>query len=63
MNGKTVRMSIKVATEQDASFEAFVKGTEERIPINGENIYPVKPQDNADEATLLVIPESVGKLK
>ena len=60
LNGKTVRMPIKVPTQEDVIFQAFVRETGEKITINGQDIFPVTPRDSGDEATILRVPELIG---
>ena len=60
LNGKTVRMPIKVPTQEDVIFQAFVRETGEKITINGQDIFPITPRDSGDEATILRVPELIG---
>jgi hypothetical protein len=60
INGNTVRMPIKVPTQQVVTFEAFVRGTEESITINNKGVFPIIPRDNPDEVTVLKLPELIG---
>lgn len=60
LNGKTVRMSIEVTTPQDVTFEAFVRETEEKITLNGQDEFPITPRDSKDEVTILRVPDLIG---
>ena len=60
LNDKTVRMPIKVPTQEDVIFEAFVRETGEKITINDQDIFPITPRDSGDEATILRVPELIG---
>jgi hypothetical protein len=60
INGKTVRMSIKVLTQEDITFEAFVRETGEKITINGQDVFTITPRDSAGESTVLRLPELIG---
>jgi len=60
INGQTVRLAVKVPTQQDVRFEAIVRETGERITINDRKIYFMTPRDDSTEATVLQIPESPG---
>ncbi|CAB4011013.1 Glyco X precursor, partial [Paramuricea clavata] len=60
INGKTVRMSIKVLTQQDVTFEAFVRETEENITINGQDMFTITPRDSPGEPIVLNLPELIA---
>ena len=60
VNGQTVRLTIKVPTQQDVTFEAFVKESGERISVNGKDAYSITPRENSKKATVLRIPEFSG---
>jgi hypothetical protein len=59
LNGKTVRMPIEVPSQQDVTFEAFVRDTGEKITINDEEIIRVTPSANPDEVNVLRLPELI----
>lgn len=60
LNGKTVRMSIELPTQQVAAFEAFVRKTGEKIKINDLDVVRIQARDNRDEVNELQLPEVVG---
>lgn len=53
-------MTVEVPSQQDATFEAFVKETGERISVNGKDMYSITPRENSKKATVLRIPEFSG---
>ena len=55
-------MSIKVLTEQDVTFEAFVRETGEKITINDQDMFTITPRDSPGEPTVLSLPELIGML-
>ena len=55
-----MRLTVKVGTQRDVKFEAFVKGTGERITVNDRDTYFMSPTEERGEATVLQIPESPG---
>ena len=60
LNGKTVRMSIELPTQQVAAFEAFVRKTGEKIKINDLDVVRIQARNNRDEVNELQLPEVVG---
>ena len=60
IHGQTVRLTVKVPTQEDVTFEAFVRRTGERITVNDRVIYSMTPRDGLTDATVLRIPESPG---
>ena len=59
LTGKTVHMSIKLPSQQAATFEAFVKETGEKIKVNGQDAVPIIARDNPDEVNELRLPEVI----
>jgi hypothetical protein len=53
-------MSIKVLTQQDVTFEAFVRETVEKITINDQDMFTITPRDSPGEPTVLSLPELIG---
>ena len=54
-------MPIKVPSQEDVTFEAFVRGSGERITINNEELIRITPSANPDQVNVLRLPELIGK--
>ena len=60
IHGQTVRLTVKVLSQEDVTFEAFVAKTGEKITINGQFVFSITPQESRDVVTVLRVPEFLG---
>jgi FMN-dependent NADH-azoreductase len=56
-------MSIKVLTQEDVTFETFVRETGKKITINGQDVFTITTRGNAGEPTVLRISELIGMFR